>query len=55
MSTTLKLTDGEKRMFAGWLNAKLASGIKLKQAREECWKAMIFYRAHRNWPKAKRV
>lgn len=46
MSTRLKLTDGEKRMFSTWLNVKLRKGVKLKQAREECWKAMIFWRQH---------
>jgi hypothetical protein len=44
MSTRPKLTEGEKRMFEVWLNVKLRNGVKLKQARADCWKAILAWR-----------
>ena len=42
----LPLTAGEKRMFEFWLNTKLRRGVKLKQARKECYDALERYRVN---------
>jgi hypothetical protein len=49
MAIRRTMTDGERRMYASFLNTFLVQGVKKREAMARAYQAVLNWRASRRW------